>query len=75
MQVITLYRYERDDGGITTSPVEPDCEYTEMYRLIADEGKVLTQDGIKTTMCADVHTLDGWYEIDAPEDENEKITE
>lgn len=72
MQTITLYRYTREDGGITTSPVKPDCEYTEKYRLIADEGKVLTQDGADLYACTDVASVDGWYEVDAPEEENEE---
>lgn len=74
MQTITLYRYIRADGGITTSPVKPDGEYTEMYRLIADEGKALT-DGTTVTNCADVASPDGWTEIDAPDDEIGEMTE
>ena len=65
MQTITLYRYTREDGGVTTSPVKPDGEYTEMYRLIADGGKVLT-DGTTVTVCVDVYSADGWTEIDEP---------
>lgn len=63
MQTITLYRYTRPDGGITTSPIKPDGEYTEMYRLIADEGKTLT-DGMTTTTCVDVSSTTGWSEVD-----------
>lgn len=66
MQIITLYKYSRTDGGVTVSPSIPDCEYTEMLRLIAEEGKVLTQNGIDTTPCEDVEVTDGWYEIDDP---------
>ena len=72
MQTITLYRYIREGGGVTTSPVKPDCEYTEMYRLIADEGKMLTQDGADLYPCTDVASVEGWYEVDAPEEENEE---
>lgn len=71
MQTITLYRHTREDGGVTVSPVKPDCEYTEMYRLVADEGKMLTQDGVDLYACVDVASVDGWYEVDAPEEENE----
>lgn len=63
MQKITLYRYARHDGGITNSPVKPDCDYTVRYRLIADDGKILTN-GTDTTCCADVGSVDGWIEID-----------
>ena len=81
MQIITLYKYTRADGGTTISPVKPDCEHTEMVRLVADEGKVLTQDGENFTVCVDVETADGWYEIDdpnppeEPEEPVEEITE
>ena len=63
MQKITLYRYARHDGGTTNSPVKPDCDYTVRYRLVADEGKILTN-GTDTTYCADVDSVDGWIEID-----------
>lgn len=72
MQIITLYRYERENGGVTVSPNKPDTEYTEMCRLVADEGKLLTSDGVNTTTCADVSTPEGWYEIDAPEEADEE---
>lgn len=65
MQTITLYRYVRPDGGVTTSPVKPNGEYTERYRLIADEGKVLT-DGATVAVCVDATSPDGWTEIDDP---------
>lgn len=71
MQIITLYRYNRADGGVTISPVKPDGEYTEMVRLVADEGKVLTKDGENFTTCTDVESSEGWYEVDAPEEEVE----
>ena len=65
MQAITLYRYVRPDGGITISPVKPGAEYTEMYRLIADEGKALT-DGVTITACTDTSDPYIWMEIDDP---------
>lgn len=65
MQTINLYRYVRADGGVTVSPVKPDGEYTEMVRLVADDGKMLTNDGEHLTGCVDVITADGWYEVDA----------
>lgn len=76
MTTKTLYRFTREDGGTTVSPIKPDCEYTELVRLIADEGKVLTQDGEKLFCAIDVDFTDGWYEVDAPEeDENEVQTD
>lgn len=66
MQTITLYKYNREGGGVTVSPVKPDVEYTEMYRIIADEGKVLTQNGEELYSCLDVASIEGWYEVDDP---------
>lgn len=67
MQTVNLYKYHRPDGGVTVSPVKPDgVEYTEMLRLIADDGKVLTKNGVETTPCCDVDSADGWYEVDDP---------
>ena len=62
----TLYRFKREDGGVTISLTKPDKEYTEKLRLIADEGKALTKDGEKVFSCIDVDSADGWYEVDAP---------
>jgi hypothetical protein len=70
MQIIPLYEFEREDGGITVSPNKPECEYTEMYRLVADEGKLLAN-GVERTPCRDVESAEGWDEIDAPEEETE----
>ena len=61
----TLYRYKREDGGITVSPERPSVKYETLYRLIADEGKILT-DGSITTHCIDTETLYQWSEIDEP---------
>lgn len=69
MQTITLYKYKRADGGTTVSPTKPSGEYTGMYRLVADEGKVLTNGEITAT-CADVESIEGWSEIDEPKEES-----
>lgn len=69
MQTITLYKYQRADGGTTVSTSKPNCDYTEMYRLVADEGKALTKDGVGLYPCVDTDTVDGWYEVDAPEED------
>lgn len=38
--------------------------------LVADSGKLLTSDGgVTTYTCVDVDTIDGWTEIDAPDEE------
>lgn len=61
MQKITLYRYIRADGGVTVSPVKPDGEYTVLYRLIADEGRTLT-DGVNRAECVDTDNPELWAE-------------
>ena len=72
MEIKLLYRFLREDGGITESPDKPDvAEYTTRYRLIASDGKLLT-DGTTETFCIDVDSTDGWTEIDVP-DEYEEI--
>ena len=69
MQIINLYKYTRPDGGVTVSPVRPEGEYEPMYRLVADEGMVLTKDGENLTSCADVESVIGWYEVETTEGE------
>lgn len=44
MQIITLYRFQRPDGGTTISPNKPETEYSETYRIVADTDKMLTKD-------------------------------
>lgn len=48
----------------------------EMYRLIADEGKVLTNGTINAS-CVDVlkDKADEWTEIDAPAEEETEVIE
>ena len=70
MQTITLYRYPRSCGGITVSPVKPyGVDYEIRYRLIAADGKEITNGDI-TTACIDTDSAEGWTEIDAPQEEN-----
>lgn len=74
MQIINLYKYHRADGGVTVSPIKPEGGYTEMYRLIADEGKALTNGEIITS-CVDTESVEGWSEVDDPTDETDEATE
>ena len=67
MKIKRLYRFERIRGGITISPNKPDCEYTELIRLVADENKSLTIDGENLYSVIDTDLAEGWYEIDTPE--------
>ncbi len=70
MQIIPLYRYNRDGGGVTVSPVKPNVQYTVLYRLVADEGKALTQDGVSTCDCIDTDYIESWYEIEKQVEED-----
>ena len=74
MTKITLYKYEREPGKITVSPVEPPegTEYEFMYRLLADMGKDLVNGDIRTD-CVDVEIDDvkNWHEEDEIEPEEE----
>ena len=71
MKIIPLYRYERPDGGVTVSPDKPETEYTELFRIVADEGKAVTKDGTDLRAVVDTGTANGWYEVDMPEEEPE----
>lgn len=66
MQTIPLYRYARPDGGTTVSTVKPSVDYTELFRLVADEGYTLTN-GEATTACTDTDYPDNWTEIEDTE--------
>jgi len=68
MQTIKLYRFIRPDGGVTVSIIKPETEYTELYRLIADEGKILT-DGNDFVCCIDTNNPSIWSEIPDAGDE------
>ena len=72
MKTIPLYRYVRADGGVTVSTVKPDTEYTELTRLVADEGYVLT-DGINLTACIDTDTPATWAEVEDSENTEEQM--
>ena len=67
MQTIPLYRYTRPDGGVTVSTVKPSVDYTELFRLVADDGYTLTN-GETTTSCTDTDNPSTWSEI--PDTEN-----
>ena len=69
MEIIKLYKYIRPEGGVTVSPVMPEGDYTEMVRLVADEGKLLTKDGENLTSCDDTETSEGWYEVEEPKED------
>jgi hypothetical protein len=66
----TLYRYDNGEGIVySLVPPENQTEYTEHYRLIADEGKILTKDeeNFHSVIDIDKEELSLWKEIDKPE--------
>lgn len=69
MQIRNLYMYERADGGTTVSTQKPEQPYTLMYRIIADEGKNVTLNGIDKFPIIDTDIQNGWYEVDANEEQ------
>ena len=69
MEIIKLYKFIRPEGGVTVSPIMPEGEYTEMVRLVAGEGKLLTKDGESLTSCVDTETSEGWYEVEEPKED------
>ncbi len=60
-----LYRYVGRNGIITSLVYLEDAKFFPMFRLIADENKVLT-DGIVQIKSVDIFAddLDQWQEID-----------
>lgn len=65
-----LYKSEREGGGYTVSPLKPDSHYQVRWRLIAEEGKAITN-GEKTVTVIDVQTrkeCDEWIDCDLPEE-------
>lgn len=68
MKIQKLYKYTRESGGVTVSTKQRyplTMPYTEMYRLVADDGKALTN-GETILPSVDVESIEGWEEIDAP---------
>lgn len=74
MQMIPLYRYTRPDGGVTVSTVKPDGNYTQLFRIVADEGCTLT-DGTNCASCTDTADPSLWSEVEDTENAVETITE
>lgn len=72
MQIITLYKITGHGGTVSVGPVVPEqgTEYETLTRLVADDGKTLT-DGTTTTGVVDTYNPEAWTEI---EDETQEIT-
>ena len=76
MLIKNLYLYKNGSASIQTMVKPKSGEYTAMYRLIADEGKELVKDTIRTT-CIDIAVSDknNWKEETAVEIERPMPTE
>ena len=62
MEIRTLYRII-NNGKVTVTPIKPSHnDYTETYRLIADEGMILT-DGENTFICVDTDEPNKYTEV------------
>lgn len=47
----------------------------EKIRIIAAEGKAVTNDGQTFWKSIDVDSIDGWYEVDDPEPVDDEVSE
>lgn len=63
MKIKELYGYRRKSGGITVSTDKPGCEYFVLYRLMADEGNMISKDGEIIGEVADCESVDGYVEV------------
>ena len=57
-------------AGVSLSPLcQKGAKLSTFVRLVADDGKALTKDGVNFTTCVDTVSVDGWYEKDADSNE------
>ena len=65
-----LYKSERAGGGYTVSPVKPEGHYQVRWRLIAEEGRAITNGEITVTVIDVQHRKDceAWQDCDLPEE-------
>ena len=73
MEVVKLYKYQDPNGYVVTPVKRAETDEHGGYRLIADEGKALTKDGIELYPAIDTDSVEVWYEVDAPEEEKENL--
>lgn len=74
MIIKTLYRYTVG-GKTTVSPTKPDADYTETYRVVAEDGMAIT-DGIMECECIDTDYPNDWHDCESSAmTEEEKLAE
>lgn len=78
VKIKTLYRYKQNEM-ITDSPLPPEdgIDVVERYRLVAEDGLTLTQDGEKYYRAIDIDKdqLALWEEVEKPIETQEDIEE
>lgn len=76
MRVIALYRYDRPGGGTVITPEKPEGEHEPAgVRIIADDGMLITRDGVNLLKVIDDESAEGWTEIADPEAVAEEVAE
>lgn len=74
MIIRTIYRYIKD-GKTTVSPVKPEADYTETYRVIAEDGMAITN-GVIECECIDTDNPSEWHDCESSAmTEEEKLAE
>ena len=68
MTVKAMYKYSGANGEVV-SPVELPMAHSAVTRLIADSGKMITNDGESLFSVLDTDSAEGYYEVDAPAEE------
>ena len=66
-----LYKSERKGGGYTVSLIKPEGHYQVRWRLIAEEGRAITNGEITVTVIDVQHRKDceAWRDCDLPEEQ------
>lgn len=75
MKILALYRFIRQDGGVTVSPIQPKGEYDIVYQVAADEGKALWRGDKHLYSIADLNNIDEWVEVEKDADTKKLIKE
>ena len=67
-----LYKSEREGGGYTVSLIKPEGSYQVRWRLIAEEGRAITNGEIITQAIDLLHRkeCEAWTDCDLPEELN-----
>lgn len=63
MIIKTIYRYSQGDKT-TVSPTKPNVDYTETYRIIAEDGMAITN-GVVECECIDTDDTSAWHDCES----------